>query len=118
MAYLTAWAIAITAGILGSVVLVVMTRTMAASWIRNLLRTLPGVLLLLPAPVPGYPGNFAPAFIVLFFEGLFQREGSPLGALTILISGGAVAALLVVLISRRLKARERMAREFGDNADN
>lgn len=39
---------------------------------------------LLPAPVPNYDGNMAPAFVVAIFELFFQADGRPGIALRIL----------------------------------
>lgn len=44
---------------------------------RQLLSALLAVWLLAPAPVPESPEHFAPAFVVLLFESLFQLQGSP-----------------------------------------
>ena len=65
-------------------------------------------LLLVPAPVPGYPGNLAPAFLVVLFESLFQAEGKPLVALRLLGIGlivGIVLASAMAWISSRWVGR-------------
>ena len=75
-------------------------------------------LLVTPAPVPDYAGSYAPALIVLVFEGAFQREGDPLIALRILLAVAAVAvgiALLMLLGWRRLAGRPL---EGGADSDN
>ena len=51
-------------------------------------------LLLVPAPHPGAPGTWAPAFVIALFEGLFQPSGQPTAALRLLLAG-CVAALAV-----------------------
>jgi hypothetical protein len=61
-------------------------------------------LLITPAPVPEYAGSYAPALIILAFEGLFQRGGDPFTALKILLTVAALAsgaAVLMVLGWRR-----------------
>ncbi len=61
-------------------------------------------LLVTPAPVPDYAGSYAPALIVLIFEGVFQLDGDAGTALKILLAVVAVAvglALLMVLGWRR-----------------
>ena len=106
MSYLLAWGVAVAAGVIGTVGLFMLTRSVRSRWLRNLLRWLPVVLLLVPAPVPGYSGEYAPAFIVLLFEGLFQTEGQPQGALTILVVTLVLAGGLILLLSRgRREAR-------------
>jgi hypothetical protein len=54
-------------------------------------------LLVTPAPVPDYAGSYAPALIILVFEGIFQRDGDPFTAIRILLG----VALLVLLGWRR-----------------
>lgn len=100
MDYLPAWIIIAVMASVGSVCLFFLTRPMAPSWFRSLLRVLPGVVLVVPAPVPGYPGTFAPAFVVLIFEGLFQSGGHALGAASILGTAVVLTTLLVVLAHR------------------
>ena len=78
--YTTAWLVAGIAGLLGTVAMLVLTRNLSSAWLRRVLSWLPALLLLLPAEVPGFPGNYAPAFVVLIFEGLFQVDGKPMAA--------------------------------------
>ena len=49
-------------------------------------------LLVTPAPVPDYAGSYAPALIVLAFEGLFQRDGDFFTALKMLLAVSALAS--------------------------
>jgi hypothetical protein len=61
-------------------------------------------LLLVPAPVPGYPGDLAPAFLVALFESLFQADGKPLVAFRLLGIGlivGVVLASAMAWIANR-----------------
>ncbi len=65
-------------------------------------------LLLVPAPVPGFPGDLAPAFLVALFESLFQADGKPLVALRLLGIGsivGVVLASAIIWISNRWPGR-------------
>ncbi len=103
MAYIEAWIVVVVAAGLGTLGLVFLTREIQTDWLRLLLRVLPPVLLLVPAPIPQMSDNFAPAFVVLVFEGLFQREGSPAGSLIILATAAVLVVLLVLLLSRRSK---------------
>lgn len=105
MSYLVAWMIVISAGLIGCVALMFLTRSMTTLWLRNLICGLPLVLLLVPAPVPAYSGQFAPAFIVVIFEGLFQTNGQPLAALTIVIAALVLSSALIILASRRKISR-------------
>ena len=65
-------------------------------------------LLLVPAPIPGYPGDLAPAFLVALFESLFQADGKPLVALRLLGIGsivGVVLASAIIWFSNRWPGR-------------
>jgi hypothetical protein len=107
MVYLEAWLLVAAAAGLGGVGLVFLTRSIRTRWLKWLLRVLPPVLMLMPAPVPGFPGNYAPAFVVLVFEGLFQSEGSVAAALTILITATVLTVLLTVLLLRRISTQNK-----------
>jgi hypothetical protein len=74
------------------------TRSGGWSRTRAVVALLLGVWLVLPAPVPGYEGHFAPAFLVFAFEALFQQAGSPRPAGIILAAGTALALALVLLL--------------------
>jgi len=99
MSYVVAWIVALLAGCLGTVSVYFLTRDFAPGWAKNMLRSLPAVLLLVPAPVPGFSGHFAPAFIVVIFEGLFQSDGRSVGASTILVTTIVVTVGLVLLVT-------------------
>lgn len=61
-------------------------------------------LTLMPAPVPGYAGNLAPAFVVFAFEALFQADGAPWVAGRLALAGvavGVATALLGLLVWQR-----------------
>ncbi len=58
-----------------------------------------------PAPVPGYSGEFAPAFIVGIFEAFFQIEGRPGVALLTLTIALVVGAVVAGLLGRWLQQR-------------
>jgi hypothetical protein len=107
MVYLEAWLLVAAAAGLGGVGLVFLTRSILTRWLKWLLRLLPPVLMLVPAPVPGFSGNYAPAFVVLVFEGLFQSEGSVAAALTILITTTVLTVLLTVLFLRRINTQNK-----------
>ncbi len=82
--------------------------------VRRLLGWLLGLGLVVPAPIPGHPGHYAPAFLVLLFEWLFQRPGKPATAGLILAAAAALAlalALVTGILARRLRARRGHADE-------
>ena len=114
MAYLDVWTFVMAAGLLGALGLYFLTRGLTSRWLRLVLRWLPPVILLAPAPVPEYDGHFAPAFVVLIFEGLFQSDGQPGTALAILVVAVVVTlgALLVwsFHLHRRLKVSDEADR--------
>ena len=85
MDYINAWGIAVLAGIACLAFFFLLTRRVGSLFLRILLRCLGAVWILLPAPVPDYPGNFAPAFVVWVFEGVLQSDGDPLLSLQILV---------------------------------
>jgi hypothetical protein len=118
MGYLLAWIVILLAAAGGTAALMLLTRGMAPGLLRNLVRFLPAVLLLVPAPIPGFGGDFAPAFVVLVFESVFQSDGRPFGALAIICAAAAIATLLVAFGSNALggssRARQRSDAVPGD----
>ena len=95
MDYINIWGIAALAGVACLAFFFLLTRRIGSLFLRTLLRCLGAVWLLLPAPVPNYPGNFAPAFVVWIFEGILQSDGEPLLSIQILLwSSLAVLALV------------------------
>ena len=103
MSYTYAWLVVLAAGSLGTVGLWFLTRGMAAGAFRTILRLVPPLLMLLPAPVPNYEGQMAPAFIVFVFESLFQAKGQPLPAGLSLLVGLLVGTVAGAVIGRRRK---------------
>lgn len=81
------------------------TRGMPLPRTRRLIGALLAVWAVLPAPIPDYPGHYAPAFLVFAFETLFQRPGDPTTS-GVILAAGTVATLGValLLVSRRRKA--------------
>lgn len=112
MGELIAWALAVAAAFLAFAGVCALTRRLRPSLLRSWLRALVLALMLAPAPVPGFPGNFAPAYVVALFEALFQIEGAPQPALRLLLAAGLAATAWTALWSwwggsrkRRLIAR-------------
>lgn len=118
MNYTLAWAIATVAALAGTMVLLVLTRSLGRGTFRNLLCLLPAVLMLVPAPVPGYAGYLAPAFVVAIFESAFVAEGQPRAALVILAVALVGATLAVTLLSRALTGTGRKPETALDSGDN
>lgn len=95
--YGLAWLVVFGAGLLTLAFWFLLTRQIPYFWLRTLLRCVVAGWLLLPAPVPGYPGQYAPAYVVGLFELVFQKDGDPEAALTIL-GFGTLAILLLLAI--------------------
>ena len=104
--YVWAWIIVVVAVPLAVYAWLRATRGLPAVATRQGLAWLVGLLLLLPAPVPRFPGHYAPAFLVFVFESLFQQGGNPRAAGLILAAGAAFGVLVLlvwVLLRRRGK---------------
>lgn len=101
-----AWIIVVAMVPVGLFALARLTRGLDFPRSKWLAGTLIAVLLLLPAPVPGYEGHFAPAFLVYTFELLFQRPGEPRTA-GLILAAGAVAAIGLALLTGSLARRRR-----------
>lgn len=87
MAYLNTWILIGAAGLIGTAALFFATSSVRWwPWLVTVVRFLPLVILITPAPIPAYPDQLAPAFIVLLFEGLFQSEGATVQAARILMA--------------------------------
>ncbi len=108
MDYINIWGIAALAGVACLGFFFLLTRRVSSLFVRTLLRCLGAVWILLPAPVPNYPGNYAPAFVVWVFEGVLQSDGEPLLSIQILLwSSLAVVGLVVfwyLIFGRHQKA--------------
>jgi len=100
MSYTYAWLVVSGAGLLGCIGWFILTRGIANTRLRMILRVLPPVLMLVPAPVPNYDGQLAPAFIVVLFESIFQAKGEPMIAAGILLTAGIVAVIMGFLLGR------------------
>jgi hypothetical protein len=107
MEYLLPWLIAGCAGIGLTLAVYKLTWFISAGFWRALVVLLVPVLLLTPAPVPGYQGQFAPAFLVLLFEGLLQAEGEVkvalrvLGYAAIACAGGVILGFAILRFTRK-----------------
>jgi len=90
MSYSSVWLIVIAAGCVATIGVYRLTRSIGSGYLRALVCGLVLALLVTPAPVPGHPQNYAPAFIVAVFEGVLQTGGSP---------GVAVRLLIAVMVA-------------------
>lgn len=113
--YSIAWLVAGGAGLIGTVTMVFWTRHLSIGWLRRSLCVLPILLLLVPAAIPGYPGTYAPAFVVAIFEALFQTDGQPLAALRMLLLALVVGVLVVIGLGRLARSGPAQA-PAGDRA--
>ena len=104
MPYLIAWTVIVVTGVIGAVGLFYLTREFNPPGLQLLIRILIPVWLLLPAPVPNFPGNYAPAFLIAIFEGLLQVDGQPGQSLRLLLFA-STAVMLGVLGWRMLLVR-------------
>ena len=98
--YAIAWVVAGVAGLFGTLTMLFWTRHLTIGWLRRSLCVLPALLLLVPAGIPDFPGNYAPAFVVAIFEALFQVDGQPLAAARMLILALVVGLLIVIGLGR------------------
>src|SRR4051794_40219508 len=89
-----AWSVVLVAGIGALIGVFALTRHLETTWVRWLVRTLAAVWLLLPWKIQVVEDNYAPAFIVALFEGVFRVQGNPRPPLMVL----ALATLLVLIV--------------------
>lgn len=89
-----AWGIVALAGLGTLAGVFVLTRSIGNAWLRSLLRCLAAVWLMLPWNIQVVDGEFAPAFIVALFEGVFRADGNPRPALAVL----GLASLVVIIL--------------------
>ena len=104
-AFAIAWIIIVACALAVAAILFRLLRNIDKPLIRTLLIAVLVTFFIAPAPVPGYPEQWAPAFMVCIFEAFFQIDGAPQVSLRILLLAIGVVGLLVwmasVLLSRR-----------------
>jgi len=107
------WILIVAAAGGGAAAMYFLLRASPHKLIRDLLiGSMLGVFLL-PAPVPGFPGHIAPAFVVAIFEMFMQIDGKPAVALRIL-GLGLLAIIGLILAFHRLKLRSKPNAGVGD----
>ncbi len=99
-----AWGVVALAGLGTLAGIFVLTRSIGNAWLRSLLRCLAAVWLMLPWKIQVVDGDFAPAWIVALFEGVFRADGNARPALTVL----ALATLVVVILFLVVGAVQRV----------
>ncbi len=104
MDYTTPWIIVVAAGAATAIALYPLLRKWRSSFLRWSVIGLVLVLAWVPAAVPGYPDQYAPALIVALFEGVFQTGGNAMPAIR-LLSGFVVVMLAVVTLVHLVRAR-------------
>ena len=110
-----AWIVVGLAGLGTLAGVFVLTRSVPIPWLRSLIRCLAAVWLLLPAKIQVVTGYYAPAFIVLLFEGVFRRDGDPGPALTTLTTGTLVVlAVFLAVAGFRIQRRRSAETESAD----
>ena len=101
--YDLAWIVVVVFAVLGAIGLYRLASNIPLGFRIPLVTTVVA-LFTLPAPVPRFEGEFAPAFIVFVFELLFQIDGQPNFAGGVLVVGGVVT-LVVSFIVMKVLAR-------------
>jgi hypothetical protein len=99
-----AWIVVALAGLGALAGIFVLTRFISNPWLRSLLRCLAAVWLLLPWNIQVVQNEYAPAFIVALFEGVFRADGNPRPALMVL----ALASLVVLIVFLVVGAVQRV----------
>jgi hypothetical protein len=100
-----AWGVVALAGLGTLAGVFVLTRRIKSPSLRSLLRCLAAIWLMLPWKIQAVEGEYAPAFIVALFEGVFRAGGNPRPALIVLGIASAFVVLLFALLAlvRRLR---------------
>ncbi len=92
-----AWGVALASAAAAAAILWALTKPLGRGFLRAWLLFTSLALMLTPAPVPGFDGHLAPAFIVLLFEALLQHQGNPGQSFKLLLASCLAAAVLAVL---------------------
>lgn len=95
--YSIAWLLIVLCTAGGLVGLALLSRRFAWNWTKVLMLAGLVAFFVTPAPVPGYDGHLAPAFVVMIFEALFQTDGVPAASVRILLLSISVTLTLTAL---------------------
>ncbi len=96
-AYAIAWLVIAVSAVAGGALLAHVLRPLGKPLLRALLVSMAITFFAVPAPVPGFAEQLAPAFVVCIFEFFFQIDGSPQVSLRILGVALSLAGLLTCL---------------------
>lgn len=105
--YLVAWLTVAVMTLLGAFAFLRATRGLPLAGLWRALALLVAAWMLVPAPVPDFPGHYAPAFFVFLFEAVFQRSGEPRVA-GLILAAATVGAAVLILVSALLRRRARV----------
>jgi hypothetical protein len=100
-----AWIIVGVAGLGTLAGVFVLTRSVKTPWLRSLLRCLAAVWLMLPWRIEVVEGQYAPAYIVALFEGVFRADGNPRPALIALALASIVVIVLFLIVGAVRRVR-------------
>ena len=92
-----AWGLAAASAAATAAILWALTKRLGCGFWRAWLLCTGLALMLTPAPVPGFDGHLAPAFIVALFEALFQLQGHPGQSFKLLLAACLAATALAGL---------------------
>lgn len=95
--YTIAWIIIVGCTLIGAITFYKWLAVIGNGWVRALLVASAVALFVTPAPVPGYDGQWAPAFLVMVFEAFFQTDGQPATSTRLLLLSLVVMLTLTVL---------------------
>ena len=84
-----------------------LTRSIPWRGLRELLRGMALVFLVVPAQVPAHPGMYAPAWAIAALESTVQEHGNPLPAVVLLLSGALALSLALFLVRWRVPGGRR-----------
>ena len=96
--YTLAWWVIAGSALIGAFALFRLLRMIKRGLVRWLGAAVAIAFFCTPAPVPEYPGHWAPAFVVAIFEALFQTNGSPVQSVRILVLSVSVVTLSTILL--------------------
>ena len=107
-----AWIVVGAAGLGTLAGIFVLTRSIRIAWLRSLLRCLAAVWLMLPWRIEVVEGQYAPAYIVALFEGVFRAGGDPWPALSALTAASllVIVVLLIAAVVGRMRGGPNPAR--------
>ena len=104
MSYAFAWVIVVITSAALGFSLYYMLRDVVSRKVLVIVIGILSALVLTPAPIPLFPGNYAPAIVVMLFEGLIRSNGEAIIA-TRLVILGTVSIAISLLAFMRIKSK-------------